>query len=108
MQYSIHVSSRSLSSTYNRDLLHSSSNIHALRGSLIESINSIWQRPFSYAIFNTSMQYSIHIPSRSLSSTYNQDILHSSSNMYALRGSLIESINSIWQRHHSSMQYSIH
>ncbi|KAF6145709.1 hypothetical protein GIB67_002460 [Kingdonia uniflora] len=42
MQYSIQVSSRSLSLTYNRDLLYVSSNIHALRGSLIESINSIW------------------------------------------------------------------
>ncbi|KAF6169990.1 hypothetical protein GIB67_034382, partial [Kingdonia uniflora] len=28
--------------------------------------------------------------------------------MHALRGSLIELINSIWQRHHSAMQYSIH
>ncbi|KAF6165864.1 hypothetical protein GIB67_012761 [Kingdonia uniflora] len=34
-------------------------NVHALRGSLIESINLIWQRCHS------TMQYSIHIPSRS-------------------------------------------
>ncbi|KAF6165697.1 hypothetical protein GIB67_012594 [Kingdonia uniflora] len=32
------------------------------------------------------MQYSIHVPSRSLSSTYNRDLLHSSSNTYALSG----------------------
>ncbi|KAF6175492.1 hypothetical protein GIB67_021982 [Kingdonia uniflora] len=38
----------------------------------------------------------------------NWDLLHSSSNILALRGSLIESINSIWQRLHSVMQYSIH
>ncbi|KAF6172166.1 hypothetical protein GIB67_003858 [Kingdonia uniflora] len=78
MQYSIHIPSRSFRSTYNWDLLHSSSNIHALRGSLIESINSIWQRRHS------AMQYLIHVSSRSLSSTYNQDMLHSSSNIYTL------------------------
>ncbi|KAF6145570.1 hypothetical protein GIB67_037603, partial [Kingdonia uniflora] len=54
------------------------------------------------------MQYSIHVPSRPLSSTYNWDLLHSSSNIHALRGSLIESINLIWQRRHSAMQYLIH
>ncbi|KAF6142603.1 hypothetical protein GIB67_015089, partial [Kingdonia uniflora] len=54
------------------------------------------------------MQYSIHVPSRSLSLTYNRDLLYSSSNIHTLRGSLIESINSIWQRRHSAMQYSIH
>ncbi|KAF6161190.1 hypothetical protein GIB67_007831 [Kingdonia uniflora] len=54
------------------------------------------------------MQYLIHVPSRSLSSTYNRDLLHSSSNIHALRGPLIESINSIWQRRHSAIQYSIH
>ncbi|KAF6145953.1 hypothetical protein GIB67_000133, partial [Kingdonia uniflora] len=54
------------------------------------------------------MQYSIHVLSRSLSSTYNRDLLHSSSNIHSLRGSLIESINLIWQRRHSAMQYSIH
>ncbi|KAF6168031.1 hypothetical protein GIB67_011416, partial [Kingdonia uniflora] len=70
--------------------LHCSSNIHALRRSLIESINSIWQRCHS------AMQYSMHVSSRSLSSTYNQDLLHSSSNIYALRGLLIKSINLIW------------
>ncbi|KAF6135737.1 hypothetical protein GIB67_028593 [Kingdonia uniflora] len=78
MQYPIHVPSRSLSLTYNRDLLHNFSNIHALRGSLIESINLIWQRCHSV------MQYPIHTPSRSLSSTYNRDLLHNSSNIHAL------------------------
>ncbi|KAF6166280.1 hypothetical protein GIB67_008708, partial [Kingdonia uniflora] len=106
MQYATQVPSWSLSSTYNRDLLHSSSNIHALRGLLIESINSIWQRHhFSYAIFNTTKQYSTQVPSRPLSSTYNRDLLHRSSNIHALRGSLIESINSIGKRRHSAMQY---
>ncbi|KAF6158730.1 hypothetical protein GIB67_040244 [Kingdonia uniflora] len=90
MQYSIQVPSQSLSSTYNRDLLHSSSNIHVLQGPLIKLINSIWQR------CHLAMQYSTQVPSRSLSLTYNQDLLHSSSNIYALQGSLIESINSIW------------
>ncbi|KAF6135229.1 hypothetical protein GIB67_035300, partial [Kingdonia uniflora] len=85
MQYSTQVPSQSLSSTYNRDLLHSSSNIHALRGSLIESINSIWQRRhFIYAIFNTTMQYLTQVPSQSLSSTYSRDLLHTSSNIYTL------------------------
>ncbi|KAF6151012.1 hypothetical protein GIB67_016490, partial [Kingdonia uniflora] len=106
MQYSTQVPSRSLSSIYNRDLLHRSSNIHALRGLLIESINLIWQRcHFSYTIFNTTMQYLIHVPSRSLNSTYNRDLLHSPSNIHVLRGLLIESINSIWRRCHSAMQY---
>ncbi|KAF6170052.1 hypothetical protein GIB67_042857, partial [Kingdonia uniflora] len=54
------------------------------------------------------MQYLIYVPSWSLSSTYNWDLLHSSSNIHVLQGSLIESINSIWQRRHSAMQYSIH
>ncbi|KAF6169618.1 hypothetical protein GIB67_004010 [Kingdonia uniflora] len=31
---------------------------------------------------------------------------HSSLNIHALRGSLIESTNSIWQRRHSAMPYS--
>ncbi|KAF6148749.1 hypothetical protein GIB67_019357, partial [Kingdonia uniflora] len=100
--YILHVPSRSLRSTYNRDLPHSSSNILALRGSLIESINLIWQRRHS------AMPYSIHVPSWSLRSTYDRDLPHSSSTIHALRGSLIESINSIWQRRHSAMPYSIH
>ncbi|KAF6151446.1 hypothetical protein GIB67_016258, partial [Kingdonia uniflora] len=54
------------------------------------------------------MPYSIHVPSRSLLSTYNRDLSHSSSNILALQRSLIESINSIWQRRHSEMSYSIH
>ncbi|KAF6171933.1 hypothetical protein GIB67_011830, partial [Kingdonia uniflora] len=54
------------------------------------------------------MQYSIHVPSQSLSSTCNWDLHHSSSNIHTLRRSLIESINSIWQRCHSAMPYSIH
>ncbi|KAF6157989.1 hypothetical protein GIB67_008118, partial [Kingdonia uniflora] len=76
MQYSTQVPSRSLSSAYNRDQLHSSSNIHALRGSLINLTNLIWQRRHSV------MQYSTQVPSRPLSSTYNRDLLHSSSNIY--------------------------
>ncbi|KAF6148599.1 hypothetical protein GIB67_042558 [Kingdonia uniflora] len=52
------------------------------------------------------MQYSTQVPSRSLSLTYNRDLIHSSSNIYALRGLLIESINLIWQRRHLTMQYS--
>ncbi|KAF6139404.1 hypothetical protein GIB67_026246 [Kingdonia uniflora] len=54
------------------------------------------------------MQYLIYVPSRSLSLTYNQDLRYNSSNIHALRGSPIESINSIWQRRHSAIQYSIH
>ncbi|KAF6155206.1 hypothetical protein GIB67_019732 [Kingdonia uniflora] len=78
MPYSIHIPSRSLRSTYNWDLPHSSSNIHALRRSLIESINSIWQKHHS------AMPYLIHVPSRSPRSTYNRDLPHSSSNIHAL------------------------
>ncbi|KAF6165437.1 hypothetical protein GIB67_017919 [Kingdonia uniflora] len=78
MPYLIHVPSRSLRSTYNQDLPHSSSNILALRRSLIESMNSIWQRCYS------AMPYSIHVPSRPLSSTYNRDLHHSSLNILAL------------------------
>ncbi|KAF6169310.1 hypothetical protein GIB67_013740, partial [Kingdonia uniflora] len=84
------------------DLHHSSSNIHALRGSFIESIKSIWQRRHS------AMPYSIHIPSRSLRSTYNRGLPYNSSNILALRRSLIESTNSMWQRCHSAMPYLIH
>ncbi|KAF6135464.1 hypothetical protein GIB67_015317 [Kingdonia uniflora] len=41
----------------------------------------------------SAMQYSTQVPLRLLSSTYNQDLLHNSSNIRALRGLLIESVN---------------
>ncbi|KAF6177127.1 hypothetical protein GIB67_005115 [Kingdonia uniflora] len=81
MQYSIHVPSRSLCLTYNRDLLHSSSNTYTLSE---DRLFDLAESLFSYAIFNTSMQYSIHVSSRSLCSTYKRDLLHSSSTIYAL------------------------
>ncbi|KAF6155035.1 hypothetical protein GIB67_035782, partial [Kingdonia uniflora] len=81
LQYSIQVLSRSLRSTYNWDLLHSSSNTYTLSMDRLFDLAETW---FSYTIFNTAMQYSIYDPSRSPCSTYNQDLLHSSSTIYAL------------------------
>ncbi|KAF6144198.1 hypothetical protein GIB67_004871 [Kingdonia uniflora] len=65
---------------------------------------------------HSAMQYSIHVPTRSLSSTYNRDLLHSSSNIYALSNDrlLSHSIQSgkdaiqlcnIQYTRHSAMQY---
>ncbi|KAF6163239.1 hypothetical protein GIB67_025103, partial [Kingdonia uniflora] len=62
MQNLIQVTSRSLRSTYNRDLLHSSSNTYTIsEGRLFD----LAEMPFSYVIFNTAMQYLMSYHGRS-------------------------------------------